>query len=231
MRLWYHHILETQRSVAEVVGSPVRIGRHADNDIVLANPFVSDFAVVLEKSNDHWELTSLGANGLQGRRRAVAAGRPCGPFGFEPCHGVPFPTCVGPFRRGHGDHEAGRCLSQRRIVASREGRSRATSRPDGRRYPADSGRGKWRRGPHPRAEHRRNRAAGRNQRSRTVGPAHPHCRLLCSGGNDRAVDRRPGVAANFRQRLRSPFRATPFRASPVGRAVEPAGDDEPGAGA
>ena len=65
MRLWYHHILETQRSVAEVVGSPVRIGRHADNDIVLANPFVSDFAVVLEKSNDHWELTSLGANGCK----------------------------------------------------------------------------------------------------------------------------------------------------------------------
>jgi len=65
MIVWYNHITDTKQFRKEIASSSIRIGRGKANDIVLANPFVAEYAAVLNKSAAGWELHVLGLNGLQ----------------------------------------------------------------------------------------------------------------------------------------------------------------------
>ena len=76
MKIWFNNVIDTERNVADVTGNRVRIGRNADNDVVLDSPFIAGEAAVLYKRNGVWELTALGIN--------VARIRSCLPDTTEP---------------------------------------------------------------------------------------------------------------------------------------------------
>ena len=65
MKIWFNNVIDTDRNVADVTGNRVRIGRNADNDIVLDSPFIAGEAAVLYKRNGIWELVALGINGVK----------------------------------------------------------------------------------------------------------------------------------------------------------------------
>src|SRR5262245_44121646 len=80
MRVWYNNIIDNTRQVHEVRGKRVKIGRGADNDIVLNSPLIAPEAAVLFHSGEGWELAALGTvNDIRigdqrlkpGERRAV----------------------------------------------------------------------------------------------------------------------------------------------------------------
>ena len=90
MRIWYNNILDNSRYVLDVVGSRVRIGRDAENEIVLNSPFVAEQAAVLYRNGPNWELAALGLNGCQigdaevrgGERRTIEGGQTLKIFPF-----------------------------------------------------------------------------------------------------------------------------------------------------
>lgn len=75
MNIWYHNILREQRSVAEVVGERVTVGRGPQNDIVLESPTVAPEAAVLEFREGRWWLSARGKNGCRVGNRVVSAGQ------------------------------------------------------------------------------------------------------------------------------------------------------------
>ncbi len=77
MKIWFNNVIDTERSVAEVTGNRVRIGRHADNDVVLDSPFIAGEAAVLYKRNGVWELIALGINGVKLGSRQLYNGDRC----------------------------------------------------------------------------------------------------------------------------------------------------------
>lgn len=74
MKIWYSSNFESRRSVAEIKGDRVRIGRNRASDIVLESPFVAEDAIVLYKRPDGWELLALGLNGCQVGDQEVCGG-------------------------------------------------------------------------------------------------------------------------------------------------------------
>jgi len=62
MKIWYHNVLGSDRCFAEVVGDCIRIGRRADNDIVLESQYVAEEAVRIIKCDDTWKIQALGEN-------------------------------------------------------------------------------------------------------------------------------------------------------------------------
>ncbi len=60
MQIWYHNRLDSQRWQMQVAGDLVRIGRDADNDIVLDSPFVAPTAAILERRTGRWRLHPQG---------------------------------------------------------------------------------------------------------------------------------------------------------------------------
>lgn len=77
MKIWFNNVIDTERNVAEVTGNRVRIGRNADNDIVLDSPFVAGEAAVLHKRKGIWELVALGINGVKLGDRQLYNGDRC----------------------------------------------------------------------------------------------------------------------------------------------------------
>ena len=63
MKLWYGSVLGSQRDIASIEGDRLRLGRAADNDVVLDSPYVADRAAQLHLEGDAWVLTVLGQNG------------------------------------------------------------------------------------------------------------------------------------------------------------------------
>ena len=62
MKIWYHNVLGSDRCFADVVGDCIRIGRRADNDIVLESQYVAEEAVRIIKCDDTWKIQALGEN-------------------------------------------------------------------------------------------------------------------------------------------------------------------------
>jgi pilus assembly protein CpaF len=91
MKIWYGSTLGSRRSVLSVEGDRVRLGRGADNDVVLDSPYVADRAAVLRRQGDAWVLTALGMNGcdvagrrlLQGQCALLPARTPFRIFPFD----------------------------------------------------------------------------------------------------------------------------------------------------
>ena len=77
MKIWFNNVIDTEPSVAEVTGDRVRIGRNADNDVVLDSPFIAGEAAVLYKRNGIWELVALGINGVKLGDRQLYNGDRC----------------------------------------------------------------------------------------------------------------------------------------------------------
>lgn len=82
MRIWFNNLLDNSRNSVDVAGNRVRIGKNADNDIILNSPFVAGEAAVLYGGGAQWELVALGRNGCQigdaevkyGERRPIPKG-------------------------------------------------------------------------------------------------------------------------------------------------------------
>ena len=64
MKIWFNNVVDTERKLVEVTGNRVRIGRGADNEIVLDSPYIAEEAAVLYKRDGVWELIALGINGV-----------------------------------------------------------------------------------------------------------------------------------------------------------------------
>ncbi|MEX0867734.1 MAG: ATPase, T2SS/T4P/T4SS family, partial [Pirellulales bacterium] len=63
MKIWYNRINESRRSMVEIDGQEVRMGRDALNDIVLNSPLVSRFHAVVRRLDDkRFELENVGLN-------------------------------------------------------------------------------------------------------------------------------------------------------------------------
>ena len=77
MKIWFNNVIDTERNVADVTGSRVRIGRNPDNDVVLDSPFIAGEAAVLYKRNGVWELIALGINGVKLGDRQLYNGDRC----------------------------------------------------------------------------------------------------------------------------------------------------------
>ena len=65
MRIRYNHLLDNSPHVYDVRGNYLRIGRAADNDIVLNSPFIADRAVEILKKAEGWELVVIGGGVCQ----------------------------------------------------------------------------------------------------------------------------------------------------------------------
>lgn len=78
MKVWYNNLLATDRFVANIQGERLRVGRGAENDIVLDSPFVADRAAEIRRREDTWEIVALGINGcVVGERRVSPGERHC----------------------------------------------------------------------------------------------------------------------------------------------------------
>lgn len=74
MKVWYSGLLDTDRHMIDVTGSRIRIGRGAQNDVVLNSPLVPLEAVVLYKRERAWELICLALTGIQIGDQNLSAG-------------------------------------------------------------------------------------------------------------------------------------------------------------
>ena len=77
MKIWFNNVIDTERQVVDVTTNRVRIGRSADNDIVLDNPYIAGEAAVLYKRGGVWELVALGINGVKLGDRQLYNGDRC----------------------------------------------------------------------------------------------------------------------------------------------------------
>lgn len=74
MKIWWNSLIDEQRQLTEVSGGRIRLGRGAQNDVVLNSPYVAEEAAVLYKRSDGWELVALGLNGVQVGARKLYEG-------------------------------------------------------------------------------------------------------------------------------------------------------------
>ena len=65
MRIRYNHLLDNSPRVYDVRGNYLRVGRAADNDIVLNSPFIADRALEFLKNAQGWELVVSGGGVCQ----------------------------------------------------------------------------------------------------------------------------------------------------------------------
>jgi len=65
MRIRYNHLLDNSPRVYDVRGNYLRIGRGADNDIVLNSPFIAERALELLRKAEGWELVVIGGGVCQ----------------------------------------------------------------------------------------------------------------------------------------------------------------------
>ncbi len=77
MKIWFNNVVDTERTVVEVSGNRVRIGRAETNEIVLDSPFIAEEAAVLYKRGGGWELVALGINGVKVGDKQVYNGERC----------------------------------------------------------------------------------------------------------------------------------------------------------
>ena len=80
MRIRYNHLLDNSPHVYDVKGNYLRIGRGADNDVVLNSPFLAERAVEMARQADGWMLAVAGGVCqiddeliYQGEQRTIAA--------------------------------------------------------------------------------------------------------------------------------------------------------------
>lgn len=64
MKVWFHKLHESRRSLIEVSGQEITIGRDEASDVVLASPLVSRRHAVVRVSGDRLELENVGLNSL-----------------------------------------------------------------------------------------------------------------------------------------------------------------------
>lgn len=65
MRIWYNNVIDSNRTLVEVHGNRIRLGRAPHNEIVLDSPYVAEEAAALYQKSGKWELVVLGMNGAQ----------------------------------------------------------------------------------------------------------------------------------------------------------------------
>jgi pilus assembly protein CpaF len=75
MKIWYSQTLDSQASMSEFKGSRIRIGRGANNDLVLNHIWIAPQAAILERSGDLWELTALGFNEIKVGEKTLSNGQ------------------------------------------------------------------------------------------------------------------------------------------------------------
>jgi pilus assembly protein CpaF len=62
MKIWFNKLHESRRSVVELTGAEISIGRDATCDVVLASPLVSRKHAVVRISGEKMELENVGLN-------------------------------------------------------------------------------------------------------------------------------------------------------------------------
>ncbi len=62
MKIWFNKVSESRRSVVEVDGDEVNIGRDPTNDVILKSPLVSRRHAILRRSNGELSLENVGVN-------------------------------------------------------------------------------------------------------------------------------------------------------------------------
>jgi len=62
MKIWYNKVSESRRSVVEVDGDEVYIGRDPTNDVILKSPLVSRRHAILRRKNGELSLENVGVN-------------------------------------------------------------------------------------------------------------------------------------------------------------------------
>ncbi|MEQ8791017.1 MAG: ATPase, T2SS/T4P/T4SS family [Pirellulaceae bacterium] len=65
MKVWFNKINESRRTMVDVADGEVRIGRDADNNIVLKSPLVSRRHAVVRRIDGELELENVGVNSCQ----------------------------------------------------------------------------------------------------------------------------------------------------------------------
>jgi pilus assembly protein CpaF len=65
MKVWFNKINESRRTMVEVADGEVRIGRDAENDVVLKSPLVSRHHAVVRRMEGELELENVGVNSCQ----------------------------------------------------------------------------------------------------------------------------------------------------------------------
>jgi Flp pilus assembly CpaF family ATPase len=75
MQIRYHNIHENRTYVAAVTGGEVRIGRHAECDITLQSPYLSDDAARLYRHETGWRLDVLNSQGARLGSAVIDRGR------------------------------------------------------------------------------------------------------------------------------------------------------------
>jgi Flp pilus assembly CpaF family ATPase len=76
MKVWFNRMSDSRRSVVEVSGDTVSIGRDATNHIVLDSPLVSRRHVIVRRSGNQLELENVGTNScLVGETEVNGGGR------------------------------------------------------------------------------------------------------------------------------------------------------------
>jgi pilus assembly protein CpaF len=90
MKIWYNSIIDNTRSFAEMSHDRIRIGRHPDNDLVLASPFVAEEAAILSRRNGAWELVALGVGEIVIGDKELYGGDRCELIGNQEIRIFPF---------------------------------------------------------------------------------------------------------------------------------------------
>lgn len=74
MKIWYNEPGVNERKVLEFTGDRIRIGRDADNDLVLNSQLVAPEHAVLARQCADWEVIALGFNGIHVGDRELPGG-------------------------------------------------------------------------------------------------------------------------------------------------------------
>jgi pilus assembly protein CpaF len=77
MRIWYNNVIDSNRTLVEVQGNRIRLGRAPHNEIVLDSPYVAEEAAALYRKGGKWELVVLGMNGAQVGEKRFYQGSRC----------------------------------------------------------------------------------------------------------------------------------------------------------
>ncbi len=87
MKIWFNKVNESRRSMVEVVGDEVHIGRDPSNDVVLRSPLVSRHHAVVRLINGELELENVGVNScLVGEDEVLGGSRVRFPASREGAH-------------------------------------------------------------------------------------------------------------------------------------------------
>lgn len=77
MKIWYNNVIDSNRTLVEVKGNRIRIGRSPQNEIVLNSPYIANEAVVMYRRGGVWELQALGLNGVTVGDQKIGKGERC----------------------------------------------------------------------------------------------------------------------------------------------------------